>query len=548
MKLVTSEWHLVLDIEVFGRGGPSPGVGAGWGASGGGFWSSTVTLVRADATLLVELLETFHSSPAIDFSGVEENTFITQCINSALASSLIAGPGDKTIVQKVIDMLVQIRVLKYLNQCILHFPLCNREQERFKWEYTEADLMQFSKLLASHFTSRWLSAKKKKMKAKDPNSSAASVVKKVGNSLDTILEDVEMLGVASEDTNALTIEWAHQRLPLPSHWLLSPISTIGGITSSDTPNSSAGVPPVQGPAELIEVVKAGLFFLLGIEAISFKLSDEDISVVRSIPLVWKLHSLSVALLLGMGVAEEERSREVFEALQGLYGQHLDELPFSSKCRSGCLRFQAEIHDSYPIFIETIVEQFAAVSYGDLIYGRQIAIYLHRQVEASVRLASWNALSNAHVLELLPPLGDCLSQAEGYLEPVEEDDRILEAYAKSWVSGSLDKAVTRGSMTFTIVLHHLSSFIFNSHEGERLVLRNKLVKSLLRDYSRKQSHEGMMLDLIKYNYPSSVEMTEHSTTQLGKDQRLEQLREACEGNSQLLSLVEKLRSSISMHSN
>lgn len=565
MKRVVSEWHFVHDIEVFGRGGPSPGVGVGWGASCGGFWSSTVTLIQADATLLIDLLKTFQASPALDYPAVEENIFITQNINSALASSLIAGPGDKMIVQKAIDMLLQIRVLKHLNQCIIHFPCCNRGQEPFKWQYTEADLMQFSELLASHFTNRWLSVKKKKkkLKAKDHNSSGDSVVKKLGSSLDTIQENVETFAGTSKDTS--TVEWAHQRLPLPSHWLLSPISTIGDGTSSDMPKSLAGVSSVQGPSELIEVVRAGLFLLLGIEAISSKLLEENMSVFRSIPLIWKWHSLSIALLLGMGVLEEERSREVFEALQGLYGQNLNEIRFSGnraaicktqtspgpdKSKFGCLRFQTEIHESYPTFIETLVEQFAAISYGDLIYARQIAIYLHRQVESSVRLATWNALSNARVLELLPPLGDCLSQAEGYLEPVEEDDGILEAYVKAWVSGSLDKAATRGSMTYNIALHHLSSFMFKNYGGERLLLRNKLAKSLLRDYSRKQLHEGMMLDLIQCNYSPAVEMPERNTTQLQMDlldHRLELLKKACEGNSQLLSVVEKLRSSISKQS-
>lgn len=75
--------------------------------------------------------------------------------------------------------------------------------------------------------------------------------------------------------------------------------------------------------------------------------------------------------------------------------------------------------------------------------------------------------------------------------MQEDDGILEAYVKAWVSGSLDKAATRGSMTYSIALHHLSSFMFKNYGGERLLLRNKLAKSLLRDYSRKQLHEVLL---------------------------------------------------------
>lgn len=72
--------------------------------------------------------------------------------------------------------------------------------------------------------------------------------------------------------------------------------------------------------------------------------------------------------------------------------------------------------------------------------------------------------------------------------MQDDERMLEAYCKSWVSGALDKAARRGSASFTLALHHLSSFIFQSCSGNMIPLRNKLVKSLLRDYSRKKQHE------------------------------------------------------------
>ena len=72
--------------------------------------------------------------------------------------------------------------------------------------------------------------------------------------------------------------------------------------------------------------------------------------------------------------------------------------------------------------------------------------------------------------------------------LQDNEGILEAYVKSWVTGALDRAATRGSITFTLVLHHLSSFIFEDNANDKLPLRNKLAKSLLRDYSRKQRHE------------------------------------------------------------
>lgn len=70
--------------------------------------------------------------------------------------------------------------------------------------------------------------------------------------------------------------------------------------------------------------------------------------------------------------------------------------------------------------------------------------------------------------------------------------ILEAYVKSWVSGSLDRSLPRNSVAFTLVVHHLSYFIFGDHSGGKNSLRNKLAKSILRDYSRKSDHEVCFL--------------------------------------------------------
>ena len=59
MDLVSSEWHLVQSSEVKDRGGPAPGIGLGWGATNGVFWSGKVLLAQADATVTTTLLELF---------------------------------------------------------------------------------------------------------------------------------------------------------------------------------------------------------------------------------------------------------------------------------------------------------------------------------------------------------------------------------------------------------------------------------------------------------------------------------------------------------
>lgn len=547
MFSVSSGWHRIQSIESFGRGGPVPGVGIGWGAPSGGFWSTPVLLAQTDARFLFYLLEIFENASK-NAPVIEETTFTMQRVNAGLGLCLTAGPRDKGVVEKTLDLLFHVSVLKHLDICIQNF-LLNRRSKTFSWQHDEEDYMHFSRMLSSHFRSRWLSMKVKSKAVDGSSSSGIKASPKVGAPLDTIYEDSDTSPMTSPCVNSLTIEWAHQKLPLPVHFYLSPISTIfhrkqGGTHKVDD--------VLRDPSNLLEVAKCGLFFVLGVEAMSNFQGTDIPSPIQHVSLTWKLHSLSVNFVVGMEILEQDRGWDTFEALQDLYGELLDkarvnqskEVISDDKEHFEFLRFQSEIHENYSTFIEELVEQFSAVSYGDVIFGRQVSIYLHKCVETSVRLAAWNTLSNARVLELLPPIDKCFSGAEGYLEPTEDNKGILEAYTKSWVSDALDRAVIRGSVAYTIVVHHLSSFIFGACPMDKLVLRNRLARSILRDYAGKQRHEGMLLNLIHHNKPSTSVMGEQlngvNSEKSWLESRLQILVEACDGNSSLLTVVKKLK--------
>lgn len=148
-----------------------------------------------------------------------------------------------------------------------------------------------------------------------------------------------------------------------------------------------------------------------------------------------------------------------------------------------------------------------------------------------------------------------------------NEKILEAYVRSWTSGGLDRAATRGSISFSLALHNLSCFIFNTvSPSDKLPLRNKLAKSLLRSYSQKQHQEvkqkplvlfitlfkhkdccvtspfgipflqGMFLSFLKYRLVES----EESPSKVELERRFQLLKEACDDNSVLLAQVEKLK--------
>lgn len=419
MVLVSSGWHRIQSIETFGRGGPVPGAGIGWGAPCGGFWSGAVLLAQTDARFLVYLLEIFENAskraPAI-----EETLFTMQRVNAGLGLCLTAGPRDKVVVEKTLDILFHVSVLKHLDLCIQNF-LLNKRGKTFSWQHDEEDYMHFSRMLSSHFRSRWLSVK---VKSKAVDVSSSTLIKaspKFGAPLDTIYEDADVYSMTSPCYNSLVIEWAHQKLPLPVHFYLSPISTIFRRKQGGTQKVGD---VQQDPSNLLEVAKCGLFFVLGVEAMSNFQGTDIPSPIQNVSLTWKLHSLSMNFLVGMEIVEQDWGRYTFEALQDLYGERLDEASNQSKedisgdRKHEFLKFQSEIHESYSTFIEELVEQFSAISYGDVIFARQISLYLHQCVETSTRLAAWNTLSNARVLELLPPIEKCFSGAEGYLEPTE----------------------------------------------------------------------------------------------------------------------------------
>ncbi|KAL3621420.1 hypothetical protein CASFOL_036332 [Castilleja foliolosa] len=459
MKLIVSECQCKRPVEIFGRGGPAPGVGVGWGASGGGYWSLENFLGQQDARLLVYLFEITE----IPFD--EDPSEAMQMVNCALTACLAVGPGDNSpVIDKLLKFIFRAPVLKYLDSGIRKF-LSFREGHSLNYEEDEYE--SFATVLETHFRNRWLSVKKRKVKS----------MKKETHALETICED------SSEELLSLRVEWAHQRLPLPDHWFFSSISTA----HSDKALNS------------LEVAKGGLFFLMGLEAMPN-------SPVKSVSVVWKLHAMSVILISWMEILGDEKSRDVYGILQNVYGEIVDE-------KNLTLQFEKEIHESYAT-----------------LFGRQVAMYLRRSVDASVRVAAWNALSNARALELLPRLDECFTKAEGFLEPIE---RILEAYVKSWISGALDKAVNGGSVTFSLALHHLSSFLFGNVSGDMLSLRNKLAKLLLRDYSRKHQHEGMMMKLVCYVKPktslepgSEVGSDEHL---LEVEKRLQHFKEICDGH-------------------
>ncbi|ERN01923.1 hypothetical protein AMTR_s00045p00019160 [Amborella trichopoda] len=171
----------------------------------------------------------------------------------------------------------------------------------------------------------------------------------------SILTSTTSLGSLFNKVYHIANRGANQRLPLPVHWFLSPLATLDA-------------------AESIDVARSGHFFLLGVEAMSALCSENPSSPILHVPLVWKLHALSMVFLKRNDILEETQTRDTFKTSQDMYGQRLDKLrqrkpevvPENEKS-SGVysreiLYFVKEVHESYGSFIEIPFEQFSAVSY------------------------------------------------------------------------------------------------------------------------------------------------------------------------------------------
>ena len=156
--------------------------------------------------------------------------------------------------------------------------------------------------------------------------------------------------------------------------------------------------------------------------------------------------------------------------------------------------------------------------------------------------------------------------------------MIEAYVSSWVSGALDKAAARMSVTFSLALHHIASFIFL---GDKLSVRKNVARNLLLHSSRKPYHQVLfcfhfyymyiswklnvwervefcidvnqwfqakMSQLLQYNALDCFQ--EHNNFTSGQSLSREEimrrssfLLESCEGDSLLLAEVQKIQTAV-----
>ena len=454
---------LLQSKETNGRGGPAPGLGIGWGALGGGAWSRCILLAQVTARLVTSLLEMVpldthrvgaessdsgtHCVPSMGEQQYEGKTgsYTSELmwrISCGFGCVALAGPGDGDFVKEACSkLLLHPNViaalldttefsLKTLHSGLAVLGISRESLSNFSHE-------KVSKALLRHYEQTWITEKKSKRmrSSEDINLKGILKGKKTGARLSTVQED----GVnhRTRSKNTLAQEWARQRFPLPSHWLLSSLAT--NITQllfkAQGGEDVVGVSTVDEVEKenMEEVVKAGLSWLLGLESLNFITYGKGNNPLRVIPLVRKLHMLSSVFVLGGDVFLQKETRAMIGALQELFGYQLDELTSFRNTDTASpkenqdglalevqeqLNFERGIDGNYTSFAESLAEQFGASSFGDIVFGRQVATYLQQGVPHPIRLAVWRVVADAQALQLLPPLTQCCGQPSGYLYPFE----------------------------------------------------------------------------------------------------------------------------------
>lgn len=454
---------LLQSKEVNGRGGPAPGLGIGWGALGGGAWSRCILLAQVTARLVASLLEMVpldthrvgaessdsgtHCVPGMGEQQYEGKTGSYKSelmwrISCGFGCVALAGPGDGDFVKEACSkLLLHPNVLAALLDTT-EISLNTLHSRLAVMGISKESLSKFShekvsKALLQHYEQTWITEKKsKRMRStEDINLKGILKGKKMGARLSTVPEDGVNHQASSKNT--LAREWARQRFPLPSHWLLSAlaINITQLLFKAQGGEDVVGVSTVDEVEKenMEEVVKAGLSWLLGLESLNFIACEKGNNPLRVIPLVRKVHMLSSVFVLGGDVFLQKEARAMIGALQELFGHQLDKLTSSQNTDTASskedqdglalggqeqLNFERGIDGNYTSFAESLAEQFGASSFGDIVFGRQVATYLQQGVPHPIRLAVWRVVVDAQALPLLPPLTQCCGQPSGYLYPFE----------------------------------------------------------------------------------------------------------------------------------
>ncbi|KAG0570027.1 hypothetical protein KC19_6G133500 [Ceratodon purpureus] len=471
------------DLRLAGETQPAPGLGLGWGQVGGGVWSKRGLHVKGVARLVMELLEVLPSSKK-DGDKTSTSAELMWRINCCLRIAAVFGPGDVDMVYRMCsNILLHPDTLASVFQCADSTLKAEvgAVQNGSHHVYDE-----ISKMLLEHYRKVWMCARPDKASTiRQGNYNKKLKTSLIATKLSNLSEESAKLSESKSGmeglANDMVAEWAKQRLPLPPHYVFSPmVINLSGLIDGTEKGNGPECKMLEDGKFVIsqdkeigmeDAIERGAAWILGLEVLSQSLSTNDRNVFAAIPLVRKLHSLSSLFLLGGEMFLRSTLKNYVTGLQRLYGKLLDAPGLKA------LDFEGEVDGGYCTFVEALATKFSSSSSTDTGFARQVAVYLRQDVVSTIRLQTWQALARDQSLHRLPPLSDCCGDPSGYLSPPEKNNQMIEAFVSAWTSGALDAVDGKSSMASEIAIHHIAALFFEEGSATDKTFLREIAKTL-----------------------------------------------------------------------
>ncbi|XP_033105370.1 RNA polymerase II-associated protein 1-like [Anneissia japonica] len=176
--------------------------------------------------------------------------------------------------------------------------------------------------------------------------------------------------------------------------------------------------------------------------------------LKVVPLAAKMTRLFCLFLTGNDLFFEDQVRSYLTQLMRMY---------TSPSWEQQLDFNIPIPGvaSFPDLYISMLTQFAAVSFGDHLFGHAILLPLQQRFSSQLRRAVWS--EHAGVLRSLSiPVSKFLIPLEGFLHPIETNQELLSMYLSGLSTGIVKQ--TWCPVLYLIATHHLANYVFNDYKG------------------------------------------------------------------------------------
>ncbi|XP_049960500.1 RNA polymerase II-associated protein 1 [Schistocerca serialis cubense] len=282
------------------------------------------------------------------------------------------------------------------------------------------------------------------------------------NNLESIYHCYEeafgIVSVTEDILNVMSLTSNGER-SLSDDWMYAPIIRLNESGSSGNPANNS----------VVHIATACLEWILILEYLRP-------SVLTSINITTRYCHLAKIFMSASDLFLEPRISILLESILREMLQHNSEIDFKS-----CIPGVSSFYDLY----NDLLEQYAAVSYGNKIFGQFIIIPLQQRHGSSLKRLLWS--EHVAVLRVLGiPIDQLMIPLEELLEPCEVDPSLLDIYLQSLATGVVQEKWS--PVLYRVAVHHVSTYLKQNdnilaHQLNEKILKlgNKQLQSLLLNY-------------------------------------------------------------------